>query len=265
MTDLVDDAVGAAYRALFDLTGRQALVVGAGGIGAEVGRGLAAFGATVIAADIDASAAQATAETCGGRSVEVDVSDSSSVAALADLGEVPDILVTTVGLNVRKPLGSYTDAEFDRVISTNLRGVFTLLRQFGPAMAAAGRGSIIAFTSIRALTVEPGQGAYAATKAGLVQLIRTAAAEYGPAGVRCNAIAPGVVETELTTPIRDQPTWYDAYAAKSALGRWSSPRELVGAAVFLASDAASFVTGTVVTVDGGWTAVDGRFTPPLPS
>jgi NAD(P)-dependent dehydrogenase (short-subunit alcohol dehydrogenase family) len=110
--------------------------------------------------------------------------------------------------------------------------------------------------------VEPGQGIYAATKAGLVQLARTLAGELGARGVRVNAVAPGVVETPLTGPIRSQPAWYDAYARKSALGRWAEPREIAGPIVFLLSDAASYVTGTVLFVDGGWTAIDGRFEPP---
>jgi NAD(P)-dependent dehydrogenase (short-subunit alcohol dehydrogenase family) len=92
--------------------------------------------------------------------------------------------------------------------------------------------------------------------------LRTAAAELGPRGVRVNAIAPGVVETPLTTQIRADPAWEAAYASKSALGRWAQPSELAGAVVYLAADAASFVTGSVLTVDGGWTAVDGRFDPP---
>jgi NAD(P)-dependent dehydrogenase (short-subunit alcohol dehydrogenase family) len=129
-------------------------------------------------------------------------------------------------------------------------------------MAERGRGSIIGTASIRSLVVEPGQGVYAATKAGLVQLLRTAAAELGPSGVRVNALAPGVVETPLTAPIAANPEWYDAYARKSALGRWAQPSELAGAVVYLASDAASFVTGSVLFVDGGWTAVDGRYDPP---
>lgn len=118
------------------------------------------------------------------------------------------------------------------------------------------------FSSIRATTVEPGQSVYAATKAGLVQLLRTAAAELGPSGVRVNAIAPGVVETPLTAQIKANQAWYDAYAQKGALGRWATPDELAGAVVYLASDASSFVTGSVLHVDGGWTAVDGRFDPP---
>jgi NAD(P)-dependent dehydrogenase (short-subunit alcohol dehydrogenase family) len=148
------------------------------------------------------------------------------------------------------------------VVALNLRAAFALVRAFGAGMAERGRGSIIGFSSIRAVTVEPGQGVYAATKAGLVQLLRTAAAELGPVGVRVNAIAPGVVETPLTEQIRAVPEWSHAYASKSALGRWARADELAGAVVYLASDASSFVTGSQLFVDGGWTAIDGRYTPP---
>jgi NAD(P)-dependent dehydrogenase (short-subunit alcohol dehydrogenase family) len=110
--------------------------------------------------------------------------------------------------------------------------------------------------------VEPGQGVYAATKAGINQMVRTLAAELGPRGVRVNAIAPGVVATPLTAPIRNHPEWREAYANKSVLGRWAEPEEMAGPAIFLASDAASYVTGSVLFVDGGWTAADGRFQPP---
>ena len=252
-----------SYRSLFDLTGRTALVIGAGGIGREVSLALAAHGAAVTAADLDGAVAQAAAAACGGRAATVDVTDTASVAALLATG-CPDVVITTVGMNVRKALADYSDDDFDRVLRINLRGVFTLLRAVGPAMAQRGSGSFVAFSSIRGQTVEPGQGAYAASKAGLVQLIRTAAAEFGPAGVRFNAIAPGVVATELTGQIRADEQWSRAYAHKGALRRWAEPGEMAGAAVFLASDAASFVTGSVLLVDGGWTAVDGRFEPPLP-
>ncbi|MCB0135664.1 MAG: SDR family oxidoreductase, partial [Caldilineaceae bacterium] len=111
--------------------------------------------------------------------------------------------------------------------------------------------------------IEPGQSIYAATKAGTVQLVRTLAAELGTAGVRANAIAPGVVDTPLTAPIKQKPDWYQAYADKSILNRWARADEMAGAVVFLASDASSYVTGSVLFVDGGWTAADGRFMPPL--
>jgi len=257
------------YRKLFDLTDRHALVIGAGsGIGAAVAEGLADAGATVACADVAASAAEGTAATLTAKghaasAHAVDITDEAAVDALVAAVPGLDVLVCTPAVNVRKPLLETSAAEFDKVIGLNLRGSFFVMRAAGRRMAAQGRGSIILFSSIRSLTVEPGQGVYAATKAGTLQMIRALAAELGPAGVRANAIAPGVVETPLTAPIKAKAEWYRAYAEKSALKRWAQPSEMVGPAIYLASDAASFVTGTLTIVDGGWTAVDGRFTPPL--
>jgi NAD(P)-dependent dehydrogenase (short-subunit alcohol dehydrogenase family) len=258
-----EEATMLAYDKLFRLDGRRAVVVGAGsGIGRECARALAAHGADVVCADRDAPSAAQTAELAGGSPYPLDVLDAAAVSrAAAELGDV-DILVFTPATNVRKRLLDYTQEEFDRVVGLNLTASFGLVRAFGAGMAARGRGSIIGFASIRAFTVEPGQSVYAATKAGLLQLLRTAAAELGPRGVRVNAVAPGVVETPLTAQIKANREWYEAYAAKSALGRWARPEEMAGAVVYLASDAASFVTGSCLVVDGGWTAVDGRFDPP---
>lgn len=252
------------YADLFRLDGKKAVVVGAGsGIGRESALALAAHGAEVVCADRDVEAAKETAAHGGPMSAcSLDVLDAGAVErAAADLGAV-DVLVFTAATNVRKRILDYTADEFDRVVALNLRASFDLVRAFGSGMAERGRGSIIGFSSIRAVTVEPGQGVYAATKAGLVQLLRTAAAELGPSGVRLNAIAPGIVDTPLTAQIRAVPEWSEAYACKSALGRWSRPDELAGAVVYLASDASSFVTGSQLLVDGGWTAIDGRYTPP---
>jgi NAD(P)-dependent dehydrogenase (short-subunit alcohol dehydrogenase family) len=261
------------YEQLFRLDGRVAIVVGAGsGIGAAAAKGLAAHGAWVVCADVNLDAARVTAAdiTAAGHAAEavrVDITDSASVAGLVEAVRAGhgtlDILVTTPSINVRKPLLRYADDEFDRVVGLNLKGSFRLLRAAGAVMAQQGRGSIIVLSSIRSQVVEPGQGVYAATKAAIVQMARALAAELAPQGVRVNAIAPGVVETPLTRPIKDHPDWYQAYAAKPALGRWASADEMAGPVIFLASDASSYVTGAVLFVDGGWTAVDGRFTPPL--
>ena len=253
------------YTQLFHLSGRRVLVIGSGsGIGRESALALGAHGAAVVCADRDGATAAETAAMIGNSAsaITLDVLDHDAVAAAAQqFGDIA-ALVFTAATNVRKRIADYTMDEFDRVVNLNLRASFSVIQSFAPAMAANGGGSIIGFASIRAVTVEPGQGAYAATKAGLVQLLRTAAAEYGQHGVRVNAISPGVVETPLTAQIKNNAEWYDAYASKSALGRWSRPEELAGAVVYLASDASSFVTGSVLTVDGGWTAVDGRFDPP---
>jgi NAD(P)-dependent dehydrogenase (short-subunit alcohol dehydrogenase family) len=257
------------YRKLFDLTGRRAVVIGAGsGIGAAAATALAAHGAIVTCADVDEGAARAVAARLREAGADasdsfVDLADESDVEGLLRAAAPVDILVSTPSINVRKPIVDTSLDEFDRVVGLNLRGTFIAARAAARLMAEAGRGSIILTASIRALTVEPGQGVYAATKAGTVQLARALAAELGPSGVRANAIAPGVVETPLTAPIASDRTWYRAYADKSALRRWSTPSEIAGAVVYLASDAASFVTGSVLHVDGGWTAVDGRFDPPL--
>jgi NAD(P)-dependent dehydrogenase (short-subunit alcohol dehydrogenase family) len=245
------------YRNLFDLTGKRAIVIGAGsGIGEAGALALAAHGAEVLCADLSANGAAASAAT-------VDAGDSTSLAAMYEGFGPPDIVIHTPAINVRKRLLDVSEEEFQRVMSLNMLGTFHSVTMAGRMMVDNGGGSIVAISSIRSQVVEPGQGVYAATKAGVLQMIRTLAAELGPMNVRANALAPGVVETPLTTQITSQPDWYNAYAAKSALGRWAQPIELAGPIVYLASDAASFVTGSLLVVDGGWLAIDGRFDPPL--
>ena len=120
-----------------------------------------------------------------------------------------DIVICTPSINVRKKILDYQDDELDRVLDLNLKGNFNVLRAAGRIMTAQRRGSIVLFSSIRSLVVEPGQSVYAATKAGIVQLARAAACEFGPYGVRVNAVGPGVIETPLTAPIKNNPEWFD--------------------------------------------------------
>ena len=259
-------------RNLFDLTGKTAAIIGAGsGIGEAVAVGCAQHGADVVCFDVNEEAVQRVAHAVksgGGKSeaAKLDVTDSAAVdRAFADVRArhgALDVVICTPAINVRKPILKYTDEEFSRVLAVNMKGSFGVLRAAGRIMTEQKKGSIILFSSIRSQVVEPGQAAYAATKAGVLQMVKTAAAEFGPYGVRVNAIGPGVVETPLTAPIKANADWYNAYAATSVFNRWAQPEEMVGPTVFLASDAASYVTGTIVFADGGWLAADGRFTPP---
>jgi NAD(P)-dependent dehydrogenase (short-subunit alcohol dehydrogenase family) len=259
-------------RGLFDLSGKVAAVVGgARGIGEAVTVGCVRQGARTVCLDVkeaEARAVAARASQHGGacEAEALDIRDREAVTRAFDgirarMGSL-DIVVCTPGINVRKPLLAYQPDEFDRVIDVNLRGSFNVLQAAGRIMTAQKRGSIILFSSIRSQVVEPGQGIYAATKAGILQMARTAAAEFGPHGVRVNAVGPGVIETPLTAPIKSNADWYNAYAAKSVFNRWGTAEEMVGPTLFLASDAASFVTGTLLVADGGWLAADGRFSPP---
>jgi len=257
---------------MFRLDGKIVAVVGAGGgIGEGVALAVGAQGAHVVCLDINAANAAAVAAkiTAAGGKAEsgaLDLGDEAQINAAFD-GLVQkhgklDGLVCTPAINVRKPILKYSLAEFDKVVNLNLRGNFAALMAAGRIMTAQKSGSIVLFSSIRSIVTEPGQSVYSMTKAGILQLAKTAAVEWGTLGVRVNAVGPGVVETPLTAPIKANAEWYNAYAMKNPMNRWAQPGEMAGPTVFLLSDAASYVTGTIIYVDGGWLAADGRFTPP---
>ena len=255
------------YRKLFDLTGRRALVLGAGsGIGKASAEALGALGADVFCADLDEAGAKATASaiSAAGRRAEAaraDAASGSDIAALVATAKTAfggiDIAVTTPGINIRKRIFDYSEAEFDRVVDLNLKGTFFFFQAVGRVMVEQGAGSIIASSSIRAMTIEPGLAVYGATKAAISLLVKGFAAEVGPHGVRVNAIAPSVIETPLTGPIKARPDIYQTYARHTVLNRWGAASEVASAVAYLASDAASYVTGSTMLIDAGWMAVDG--------
>jgi NAD(P)-dependent dehydrogenase (short-subunit alcohol dehydrogenase family) len=257
---------------MFRLDGKIVAVVGAGGgIGEAVALAVGAHGAHVACFDINEvnAAAVAAKIVAAGGSAQPGVMDlvdqaqvESGLDGLAQQHGKLDGLVCTPAVNVRKPILKYSLAEFDKVVALNLRGNFGALMAAGRIMTGQRSGSIVLFSSIRSLVTEPGQSVYSMTKAGILQLAKTAAVEWGTLGVRVNAIGPGVVETPLTAPIKANADWYQAYAMKNPMNRWAQPSEMAGPTVFLLSDAASYVTGTILYADGGWLAADGRFTPP---
>lgn len=257
---------------MFRLDGKVVAVVGAGGgIGEGVALAAGAQGAHVVCLDINAANAEAAAARivkAGGRaeSGAMDLVDEAQIEAgfgaiVAKHGRM-DGLVCTPAINVRKPILKYSLAEFDKVVGLNLRGNFAALMAAGRIMTAQKSGSIVLFSSIRSIVTEPGQSVYSMTKAGILQLAKSAATEWATQGVRVNAVGPGVIETPLTAPIKANAEWYNAYAMKNPMNRWGQPSEMAGPTIFLLSDAASYVTGTIIYADGGWLAADGRFTPP---
>jgi NAD(P)-dependent dehydrogenase (short-subunit alcohol dehydrogenase family) len=255
------------YRRLFDLTGKTAVVLGAAsGIGRSSAEALAGLGASVVCADRDRDRNEATAAgiRAAGGSAEAMATDAAlagDVAALAAAAKSRfprlDIAVTTPGLNIRKTILDYTEEDLDRVVTLNIKGTVYFFQAFGRIMAEQGSGSLIACSSVRAVTIEPGLAVYGSTKAAIGLLVKGFASEMGRFGVRVNAIAPSIAETALTEPFKQRPDIYKLYAAHTVFNRWSGADEVASAVAFLASDAASYMSGSTLFVDGGWTAIDG--------
>jgi NAD(P)-dependent dehydrogenase (short-subunit alcohol dehydrogenase family) len=249
--------------ALFSLEGRVALVTGAAsGLGRSIAMGLAEAGAFVVVADLANTSIAEVSDTIGSRqssTIEVDVTDRRQVASLADRvvaaqGRV-DVLVNSAGIGARGSAEDYTEELWERVIATNLTGTFNCCQLVGRRMLEASAGSIVNIASIGGLVGYAGSLGYQASKGGVVQLTRTLAVEWAERGVRVNALAPCTFETPVVARQRvAEPDLYPAMLERIPMGRFGEPHEIVGPALFLASDASSMVTGQVLGVDGGYTA-----------
>jgi NAD(P)-dependent dehydrogenase (short-subunit alcohol dehydrogenase family) len=244
----------------FDLTGRTAVVVGGTtGIGRALALGLADAGADVVATGrrkhiVDEVAS--AIESKGRRSLRAptDVTDQGSLNALRDacrdaLGHV-DIVVVAAGMTKRVPTAEMTDEDWNQILETNLTGMMRTYRTFAPGMISRGYGRLIGIGSLASFVGLMEVAAYTASKAAVAGLTRALAVEWAPHGVTVNAIAPGVFETDLNREILKGPRGQE-FKMRTPMRRFGRTEELVGAAVYLASDAASFVTGQLIVVDGG--------------
>jgi gluconate 5-dehydrogenase len=245
----------------FDLTGRLALVTGSSrGLGLAIARGLAGAGARVLlhGRDPDRLAASAAALPGTAGHFAFDVSDPGAMrdafARIRDEHGGLDILVNNAGVIPRKPLLETTDEDWDAVIDSNLSAYFRLSREAARLMVPAKRGRIIMISSIMGFLGRPTIPGYVTAKAGLHGMVRALAVELAPHGITVNAIAPGFFPTDATDVLHKDPKFNDWIAMRAPMGRWGDPPELAGPAVFLASDAASYVTGHVLVADGGLTA-----------
>lgn len=248
---------------LFDLSGRVALVTGGnGGIGLGMARGLAACGARVIIAGRDAAKNSTAVAELGGDAAAIQADMLAPDAAETLLAEVQaiagrlDILVNNAGTNIRKRPELVTDEEWATVLDTNLTSVMRLTRAAYPALKASGRGRIINIGSMLSLFGVPFSPAYGASKGAIVQYTKSLAAAWAVDGITANAILPGWIDTALTRRARvDVPTLHDSVLARTPAKRWGDPSDFAGIAAFLASDAAAFVTGAAIPVDGGFSTL----------
>jgi NAD(P)-dependent dehydrogenase (short-subunit alcohol dehydrogenase family) len=249
----------------FRLDGRRALVTGGSkGLGRVIAQALAEAGADVVVVSRTLSQCDEAAEAIRAAtsrqtwSFAADVTVANEVDRLAKQIESAagpiDILINNAGLNIRGPIQSLSETDWDAVLDVNLKAPWLLSRRFAPPMAERGWGRIIQLGSILSAIGIAGRTPYASSKAGVLGLTRVLAMEFAPRGVTVNAICPGVFATDMNRPLMDDPKKYAEFIAKIPVGRWGEPHELAGAAVFLASDAGCYVTGTTLFVDGGWTA-----------
>lgn len=250
----------------FDLTGRRALVTGSSrGIGHAIARSLLDAGAHVVVHGRDIAAVEASAASLsqefGADAVSAaafDITDEDSVLtgirAIEAEGAI-DILVNNAGMQHREPMLDVSLENWERVIRTDLTSAFLVGRTAARAMVERGSGAIVNICSVQTDLARPTIGAYTAAKGGLRNLTKAMTAEWAGRGVRVNGVAPGYIRTELTQALVDDPTFNTWVLGRTPIGRWGEPEDIGGAVVWLSSDASRFVSGQVVFVDGGMTAV----------
>jgi gluconate 5-dehydrogenase len=250
--------------ALFDLTGRRALITGSSqGIGLALARGLSAAGATVVLNGRSAARlAHAMRElSVTGAPVEVlgfDVTDHTKVRAAVDAFEADrgpiDILVNNAGIQHRAPLEDFPADAFERLLQTNVASVFHVGQACARHMIRRGRGKIVNIASVQSALARPGIAPYTATKGAVTNLTKGMATDWARYGLNCNALAPGYFDTPLNAALVADPEFSAWLARRTPAGRWGKVDELLGACIFLCSDASSFVNGHTLFVDGGITA-----------
>lgn len=253
------------FSALFDLTGKVALVVGGGGgIGGAIAHALADHGARMVIADQNVDAARHVAQSCarpnlaGALAVQIDVTNAELVnqvvsAIEAETGQI-DILVNSAGINIRRPVIDYTPDEWMRIININLSGVFYVTQAVARGMLKRGYGRILSLGSVSSLIGHPHHAPYAATKGGIAIMTKAMATEWATSGITVNAIGPAYTVTGLISDYIADPAIRDEILSTIPMRRFGKPEDIAGAAVYLCSDAAGFVTGQTLYVDGGRTA-----------